>query len=176
MDIEANELANAEAHVQQARELDAQTQPAIRLYLEGALALRRKDYPAAADSFRRSASLYRQHDPHGREVLDSVTNEIEADYGLVDFTRISALVRDEGDALVDFVRSLDTEERGPLAWYIGDALLQQAAYPEAAIYLELAMTTYESMGDSVSADELRAQLVRAEAHLNNPTPKPKTQQ
>jgi hypothetical protein len=177
MDIEASDLVSAERHLEQALALQddgneqmfAEVERARWLHLDGALALRRQDYSHAADSSRRATQLYRRHDPHSDAALDSLVDEIAADYGLGDYTRIAALVRDEGNTLVEYLRSLSADEGGPLAWYIGDALARQAAWAEAAVYFEIALASYERLEDSNNVEQLRAQSDRVVAEIESTT-------
>lgn len=170
IDIEESKLANASEHLERARryhtanssESPRNVDIALRLHLDGLLALRLLDYRHAADALRRAATLYRRTAPDSDAALDCIANEIEADYGLKDFARIAALVRDEAKPLEAHVRSLEPRERGPLAWYIGEALLGQSENAGGVTYLKLALAAYEALDDSRRAAELRAQIEKHE--------------
>lgn len=129
-------------------------------HLYGQLALRRGDYETAADALRRAAELHRRQAPDGFETFAAITGEIAADYGLEDFDRIAAIVRDEGSGLEDFVRSMETPERSSLSWYIALALRAQGMEAEAKIYFEIALHAYQVLGDSDAVDQLRDALNR----------------
>lgn len=166
MDIEGDELTTAGEQLERAyllqtadpRDAPRAIDVARRLHLTGRLALSRAELGPAADALRRATALYRQIDRNSAAAWDCLVNEIEANYGLGDFTRIAALVRDEGEALADYLRALEARERGPLAWYIGEALLEQSATADALTYLRVALAAYEGLGNLTHVAELRAQL------------------
>ncbi len=169
MDMEQDELEAAGAQLDRARMLidsdeAAETSDLDRariLHLEGILASRGQAWRKAADALRQAAAWYGRDPSRRAESLDAIANEIEADYALGDLARIAALVHDEAAGLEAHVRALDDpEERGPLAWFIADALAQQFAYADAATYFAIALEAYEQLDDPDRAAELRANLDR----------------
>lgn len=129
-------------------------------HLHGELALRRQDYETAADALRRAAALHRRHAPEGSETFAAIVAEIQADYGIEDFPRIAAIVRDEGSALEDFVRSMAASERSSLAWYVALALRDQGMQDDAKTYFEIALDAYQALEDVDAVDQLRDALNR----------------
>lgn len=125
-------------------------------------ALKRRSYRDAADALRRATSRYRRLSPiHEKSALDCVIKEIAADYGLEDFARIAAIVRDEADALEGHVRSMEpAEDRGASAWYIGDALRLRNEKAGAGVYLRMASATYEGLQKMSEVRQIRHLLDR----------------
>ena len=162
LSIEASDLVTATAELGEARSLQAVVSGGLgsldgarALHLEGIIALRSLDYRAAADAFRRARPLYRRTHPTAEAALDCVVNEIEAVYGLDDVDRIAAIERDESEDLERYIRTLDPSERGLAAWYLGDALSRAEQFGPAATYLQIAVAAYDSIGDEISAAQLR---------------------
>ncbi|HEY0133550.1 MAG TPA: protein kinase, partial [Nannocystis sp.] len=132
-------------HLSQARTLqrDATLDPnhpdrVALLQVEGELALKTPDYPAAARAYARATQMLARRGAADAKLHESILGEIDAAYGSGDFSRIVRHAHDEGPPLVAHLRLLEPAlERGRSAWYIGESLAR-AGFPEdGAVYLQI---------------------------------------
>lgn len=162
-------FATAAEHLRQAHALqrDETLDPnhpdrAQLLRAEGALALGRKDFSGSVQAYARATRMLARHGAADSEIFESILFEIEAAYGREDFAAIARHARDEGQPLVDHLRSVEpVSDRGQLAWYIGDSLARQSSTAESVAYLQIAYTTYQGLSEPAYVAELGWQIAQA---------------
>ena len=155
-------LAAAAEHLRQARALqpDAALGPhhpdrALLLRADGELAMRRRDFPAAAQAFERATRMLARHGASDTAIYESILDGVEAHYGRADFIAIARHAHDEGAPLLDHLRSVEpVSRRGETAWYIGESLARESFPAESVAYLQVAHTAYQALLDPASAADL----------------------
>lgn len=168
LDLEEHQPLAAQTRLRRARELQAidpdlapaHTQRLALLALEARLHESRGDFASALRPLTTATAILRSLDPSSDDLPRSIANEIVPRFALHDYAGIAALAHDAGPRLLDHLRRRPPDERGPLAWYIGDSLLHENVDLAAEPYLTLALAAYHEQRDTSSVTQLHHQLAR----------------